>query len=417
LATVLSLFTAWKPGDEDMCPKRGVRTAFTLVELLVVITIIGILIALLLPAVQMAREAARRATCNNNLKQIGLALHTYSQQYNSAFPQGTIMGTPGVTDPNFAGDPNPANVWTEGANAATVGLHGTGWLLRVLPFIEASGFPWDYTTNVMGNTVLTPNPATPGNKVGTGQRDPKGLYCPSRRNGIRPNMDAPMLMSVAGVPVAAGGTDYGGCAGRHIFCGSGGNFSTTVQYPNTATVYGLPKDGTPFPYTHIGPSGTPTNLFYNSDANSWGVFGKINRATTFAQIRDGTANTIMTGEMQRIIMTAPPYNASAGPVYSRDAWAIGGQASTFSTGVSYVNPNPQQPDTSPTSHINVAPYGKMINNGYFVSPGSEHSGGANFGMADGSVRFISETINANAFALMGSMADDVPQNATQTDLL
>ena len=91
-----------------MCPKRGVRTAFTLVELLVVITIIGILIALLLPAVQAAREAARRATCTNQLKQIGLALQTYAEQNHSTFPPGTIMGTAGVADTYFTGDPNPA---------------------------------------------------------------------------------------------------------------------------------------------------------------------------------------------------------------------------------------------------------------------------------------------------------------------
>ncbi|MDA1048970.1 MAG: DUF1559 domain-containing protein [Planctomycetota bacterium] len=96
------------------------RHGFTLIELLVVIAIIGILVALLLPAVQAAREAARRMSCTNNLKQIGLSLHHYHDTYK-VFPPGYLAN--GVTE-------------TDPASAETG--HGFAWGALLLPFIEQS---------------------------------------------------------------------------------------------------------------------------------------------------------------------------------------------------------------------------------------------------------------------------------------
>lgn len=93
------------------------RRGFTLIELLVVISIIAILIALLLPAVQQAREAARRTQCKNNLKQIGLALHNY-HDVARAFPPGWIA----VDD--------------TGSPSAHEGTSGVGWAAMILPYLE-----------------------------------------------------------------------------------------------------------------------------------------------------------------------------------------------------------------------------------------------------------------------------------------
>jgi len=161
-----------------MCPIRQYRRAFTLVELLVVVTIIGLLIALLLPAVQSAREAARQTQCSNNLKQIGLAFHVYHKSHN-VFPPSYVI-QPGGGGLN--GTPDPV---TRDAGP------GWAWGAMLLPYLEQGplydlldfGRPcWD-EQNRVGYEELIPGQPVEVPLVG---RQLKVFLCPSANGTEEP---------------------------------------------------------------------------------------------------------------------------------------------------------------------------------------------------------------------------------------
>lgn len=349
------------------------RSAFAMSDLLVVVFILGILLALLLPAVQAAREAARRVNCSNNLKQIAIALHNYAT-VNKVFPPGVVCSTANVK-------PEAANPWAD-AKLTTKGASGTSWILRILPYIEAESTykAWDFGYGVSGEGNLSIAAA-----------DIRGLYCPSRRIMVRPGIDTPMMLSPK---YTAGGTDYGGCVGRYEGFLLNADQSTAV--PNADKKLKLcfvpGEDVAADRYKVAGDvSGSKPTC---EAAKGFGIFGQVNKSATFAGVRDGFSNTILTGELQRITFKTAtgPFNANSGPVQSHDGWAIGGSPTGFTTGYPFPTDSKENP---------------LMNNGHFASPGSDHPGGANFGLADGSVRFIVITIDSNIFALLGSMADGV----------
>ena len=357
---------------QNRCPD-----GFTLVEVLVVIAIIGVLMALLLPAVQAAREAARRVQCANNLKQIARALHHYAE-VNTRLPPGIISSTP----PTAPGWPIwvPDSVGRVAEAAQTTSPYqGTSFLLRILPYLEINNLfqRWNFQLGI----------SSPNNWVLTNSDIP-GFYCPSRRSGFRRGVDGLLPFNAFFFPSdrTGGGNDYGGCAGRHEICprlftyydpwfpNSGPNGGTVVL-PNFTPAF----NGAPVP-------STSTNLA--------GIFGMANHATSFAEIRDGTSRTIMIGELQRIPGPGGTPDSTDVGAASPDAWAIGGPSTLFGTDEMAVGGQPQ-----------------LINNLLYTAPGSEHPGGANFGMADGSVRFFMDTMDRSTFCLLGSMNDGLPVSA------
>ena len=321
---------------------------FTLIELLVVIAIIGILIALLLPAVQAAREAARRMQCTNHLKQIGLAIANYEASVGCIVP-----GYLSTTEPHgWAGvagyDPDPAT----GDNGP-----GWGWLSLLLPYAEQR--PLHEAINFSLPTWVVENGTVVRVQV-------NGALCPSATN---PTPTCAMV-DASGNPLPVANREF---ARAHYQYNQGWN-----------------DTGMPASVNYDDPNKGCNGLMYR------------NSHLTYAAVTDGLSNTVAAGEKA-------PYLADATwvgiiPGYRHFAYNAFASAGTGGLGVNYdyasailgVHSGPSLYESPVVIHPPNSPLG------HTDEMYSLHPGGGNVLMGDGSVRFIKQSINLLTWQALSS---------------
>lgn len=336
---------------------RSRRHAFTLVELLVVITIIGILIALLLPAVQAAREAARRSQCSNNLKQLGLALQCYHDA-NNTFPYSWFV------------------------DLST--LNAQVWATRLLPFIE-QGPLYDRYDNRFGAFTVT----SPSN-VAVISTPLEVFVCPSGPGSAKDRVY----------------TETWTAADISAQLGSPGPIP---GLPPTLTFTTGPSDYRPIqgvldPFRPLsGHSGNTNGAMKETIIipPGFGLSSTIN-SNRIVDITDGTSSTILLGEClggNKIYISGRVRGTAPG-----DAWAMynGGGWGDIMNGEEYLLGSLYSYSTLPPTTGGPCPMNctNLRNTGMY----SLHPGGAQFLMCDASVKFLTANIDAPTFASLVTRA-------------
>ncbi len=363
------------------------KQGFTLVELLVVIAIIGVMVGLLLPAVQAAREAARRMSCSNNMKQLGLGFHNYHAAYNQLPAQGG--GTRRV--PSSSWD----STFTPTAAGGGSNICKLSALVGLLPFIEQQAL-WEQVSNPFMLPAGQPNAGLRYAAMGpnpwmlVSDHAARGEYTPWLANisTLRCPSDPGQ-----GLP-AQGRTNYGVCLGDSIY----------YQYQGLIDQFGQPLSTAP-----------------DARLTQRGIFAYGALRPRFQDVLDGLANTIMGGEFNTDLgdlditttlrrgLTGHQLNATrcglgvnaARPRFWDAATPTVGSAEerrgfkwayalAMFTGFTTIMP-PNSATCYDTTATDIFRWG-------ILPPSSRHQGGCHVLMGDGAVRFVTDSINTGVTA-------------------
>jgi len=336
-----NLYYQWQ-GEHAMKRQAG----FTLVELLVVIAIIGILVALLLPAIQMAREAARRTECSNNLKQIGVAMHSFHGTYEKL-----PVGSPSKSCPGYTQIP--------------------GWQYRWGPLAMLSPYMEQYNAYKSLNLEMPLYGHTgvyrgPGYGVHPDNQQPVReiipfLLCPSDR--------------AQRVHAEFGPTNYLACWGRG---------QPTQRGTAVFDTDGIFRSDEPVRFADIidGTSNTAAfseSLLASSGSGSF-TLTQENRGLVTVGFRNGTLNE------QR----CSPFGSQASAARHGARWVDG--FVLYSAYYHWWTPNSAMPDCAVWAPLR----------SLWIAARSRHPGGVNLLLCDGSVRFVSDSIDLDTWHALGS---------------